>query len=590
MPAVKLGGLFVVPLAVAAMIVLVGGRAGFAENSRAPRLLPENTVAYLRIDDVQELVEQFGETALGRMLRDPQVKPFVGHLYGSAAEEFRGIEKDLGLSLDQLAEIPQGEVCLAVVPTKQGNPAMVAMVEVGQKLSMARKVVGYLQAQMEERGDRKTTETWQGAELTVLHGAASPKDHVVFFEREQTIVATSDLELAKQIVSSWGAAKTPNLSGSSSFAAISEQLSKANDEDPQLTYFVDPIKLAKSISTDNMALQVGLSVLRLLGLDGLLGVGGSLTFGGERFESIYHVHVLLDSPVTGVLDVLTLRPGDVTPEVWVPNDVATYMTMHWDFMKSYSAFVEVYDFFQDKDAWSTNVEDPIGKQFGVDMERDVLAALDGRITRITWIDESTSEQVPLLGLKLKDAAAFRRTLGKMVSAAPSLFAKHTVAGVGCFHFSPGTEPDEGGLAGNLPDSCIAILGDYLLIAGSEKLLERAVATKKGDSQPLGQEFDFKLIASMIKRKADGKKPAAIWFERPVVRLRATYETLRSDETKRAVAKLADRNKAFEALHKAMSDSPLPPFSVLEKYFGVSGGLATSDKAGIHGVGFTYRRK
>jgi len=66
--------------------------------------------------------------------------------------------------------------------------------------------------------------------------------------------------------------------------------------------------------------------------------------------------------------------------------------------------------------------------------------------------------------------------------------------------------------------------------------------------------------------------------------------LRSDDTREAVAKLAENNKLFQAVHEAMTEHPLPSFDVLEKYFAVSGGLATSDKTGIHIVGFTYRRK
>jgi len=340
-----------------------------------------------------------------------------------------------------------------------------------------------------------------------------------------------------------------------------------------------------------MALQVGLSILRPLGLDGLEGFGGSLVLGGERFESIDHMFVSLESPQTGVLEMLALRPGDVTPEVWVPKEVATYMTVHWDFQKSYSALVEVYDFFRQEGGWARDVEDPVSDQFGVDLRRDVLAALEGRITRIGWIDESSRRQSTLLGLKVKNAKDLRTLVDKMADHAPSLFTKQRVAGVDCYKFSPprGTE-NASGVTRRLPNSYVAVLGDYLLLTDSEKLLERVADTKKGESTPLGQELDFKLVASMIRRKAAGAAPSAAWFKRPEVRLRATYEMLRSDDTREAVAKLAENNKLFQAVHEAMTEHPLPSFDVLEKYFAVSGGLATSDKTGIHIVGFTYRRK
>jgi len=414
---------------------------------------------------------------------------------------------------------------------------------------------------------------------------------MVFFERDQTIAVSTELEVAKQVLNAWAGLKTTSLADRREFITIMEQCAGSSDEKPQLVYFVDPIKLFKSITAGNMALQVGLSILRPLGLDGLQGVGGSLVLGGDRFESIDHMVVSLESPQTGVLEMLALRPGDVTPEVWVPKEVATYMTVHWDFQKSYSALVEVYDFFRQEGGWARDVEGPVADQFGVRLERDVLGALDGRITRIGWIDEGSRRQSTLLGLKVKNAKDLRTLVNKMADHAPSLFAKQKVAGVDCYKFSPprGTE-NASGVTRRLPNSHLAVLGDYLLLTDSEKLLELVVATKKGESTPLGQELDFKLVASMIRRKAAGAAPSAAWFKRPEVRLRATYEMLRSDDTREAVAKLAENNKLFQAVHEAMTEHPLPSFDVLEKYFAVSGGLATSDKTGIHIVGFTYRRK
>ena len=591
MPAVKLGDLFVIRLALAAVVLLVGGRAAFGDRPRAPRLLPETTVAYLCIDDAQELVEQFGSTALGRVYRDPQVQPFVEHLYASVTEAFSGIADELGMSLSELSAIPQGEICLALVPGEEGPPALLALVEVRQQLAKARRLVAHVQAKMEERGDLMTNETWQDTELTVLQPTAEPNRQVVFFEKDETIAVTTDLGLAKQLLSAWRGTEASTLGERPEFTAIMERCSGTDDDRPQLTYFVDPIKLFKSISSGNMGLQVGLSILRPLGLDGLQGFGGSLILGGDRFESVHQMHVLLESPKTGVLEMLALRPGDVTPEVWVPHDAATYMTVHWDFHKSYSALVEVYDFFRDEGGWANDVEGPFSDRFGVDLGRDVLAALEGRITRVTWVDESTRRRATLFGLKLKDIATFRKTLDKVADSEPNLFSKRTVAGVSGYEFSARRGPDDAGqVTGRLPESVVAILGDYLLLTDREKLLERAVATKNGESRPLAGELDFKLIASMIRRHAGGKKPSIIWFERPEVMFRATYELLRSDETRQRLGEMADGSQLFGALHEAMNDSPLPPFSELKKYFAFSGGLATSDKTGIHSVGFTYRRK
>lgn len=574
-----------------AAVLATGGRAAFGDRPKTPEVLPEDTVAYLRVDDAQEFLSQLKDTAIGRMLRDPEVRPFVEHVFGSAEEAFSGTEDDMGLSFDKLLGIPQDEICVAVVRTKQGPPALVVLVEAGKQIGAARKLVEYVQAKMEESGGLKGSETWQGTKLTVLQESEESNSHVVFFERDETIAVVSDLEIAKQVLSAWQGAEKKTLANRREFAAIMDQCDASGGEQPQLTYFVDPARLFKSITSGNMALQMWISLLGPLGLDGLQGFGGSLVLDDERFESIHHTHVLLESPPMGVLEILALRPGDVTPEVWIPNDVATYMTVHWDFPKSYSALVDVYEFFKEEGGWTADVAGPLGKRFGVDIEKDILEALEGRITRVTWIDDSASRQATLLGLKLKDAAAFRLTLGKMADREQNLFAKRTVAGINSYHFSSRRAPSDGDrVMRRLPDSHVAIFDDYLLLTDSEKLLERVVATKKGESQPLGKEFDFRLIASKITRTADGSQPSMVWFKRPEVTLRATYEMIRAEETINRLSTLAEANAMFRAVYEALSEHPLPPFEVLEKYFAVSGGLATSDETGFHFVGFTYRRK
>lgn len=570
--------------------VFLCGAAAFGVSPEPSKILPESTVVYVQVDDAQELFEQIGETAIGRMIRDDQVQPFFNSLYESAAEAFSGAADELGISFDDLLKIPQGNVCLAVVPREQGPPAFLALVEVGDQLPAARKLVEYVQAQMIERGSLPGSETWQGTDVAILQESEDSNNHVVFFERDQTIAVGTELEVAKQVLDAWAGIKTASLADRPEFASTMK-LSAGSGEEPQLVYFVDPIRLAKSVTAGNMALQVGLSILRPLGLDGLLGIGGSLVLGGERFESVYHVVVSLDSPQTGVLEVLALRPGDVTPEVWVPNDVATYMTMHWDFQKSYSALVDVYDFFRQEGSWTRDIETPVENELGLKLQDDVLAAFEGRITRIGWLDEGSRRQANLLGLKLKDAKDFRSLLKRMSEHAPGLLTQQSIAGVESYKFAPprgaGTAS---GVAQRLPNSYLAILGDYLLLTDSEDLLERVASTKKGEISPLGEELDFKLVSSMIRRTSADAEPSAAWFNRPEVRLRATYEILRSDDALKAVAALAENSTLFGAIHKAMTDHPLPSFDVLEKYFAVSGGVATNDKDGIHLTGFTYRRK
>src|SRR5690606_12091782 len=114
------------------------------------------------------------------------------------------------------------------------------------------------------------------------------------------------------------------------FIAIMNRCKGAKDDPAQFSWFVDPIALFRVTARGNVGAQTALAFLPVLGLDGLQAVGGSLTFASGDFDMITHLHVLLEDPRTGVLEMLAMDAGDTTPENWVPADVGSYTTLNWD--------------------------------------------------------------------------------------------------------------------------------------------------------------------------------------------------------------------------------------------------------------------
>lgn len=582
----------VIGLTLVAACLAAPGSNALGQRRSAPQLLPQRTVAFLRIENAPELVEQLRSTAIGRVIGDPHIQPFADHVYESAIEMFRGIDKELGVSLDQMLSIPRGEICLALVAPREGLPTVVVLLDVRQQDANARKLVEYLHAKMVERGDVKTSESYGGTKLTVLRRSGESGRQVVSFERDKTIAVTSDLALAKQMLSVWDGRNVPTLSENRQYATIMERCAGSSGMRPGLTYFVDPVGLANSATSGNVALQMGLATLEPMNLNGLRGIGGSLFLGGEQFESQHHMHFLIDAPRTGILGIIAPRSGDTSPETWVPNDVASYLTVHWDLEKANRAVASAYDHFRGPDAWSSTVNGAFGERFGVNLERDILTACEGRFTRIQGVQEPRQgiAVATLFGVKLKDVTAFQRTLAGVVGRDSGAFAERTYQGTSYHHFTPtqGSRRPQG-ISRNLRESYLAILGDYLLLSSSEELLQRAILTKYGRRPPLSDELDFKLNASKITRLAAGKKPVLVLFERPEVTLRASYELMQSEEAIRRLSQFAERSRLFKALYDGLREHPLPPFEELEKYFAFSGRVVTSDDTGIHSLGYTFRR-
>jgi hypothetical protein len=565
----------------------------FGQREELSKLLPENTVAYVRIEDTQELIKRIEGMATFRMLRDPEIEPFVSSLYESMAESVEGLKDELGLSFEQLRSIPLGETCLAVVAPEKSTPAVLLLIEVKEQADDARKVVKLWRNKLWEGGRKIKSETLGETKLTVLEDPEFPDRVTIFFEFGNTIAVTSNLELAKGLLSARNGDDIAKLADNPSFSTIMSRCAGSESDRPQVAYFVDPMRLIHSAASKNVALQMSIAILGRLGLDGLRGVGGSLLLGGEAFESVHHMHILTDMPRSGVLEILSPRPGDVSPETWVPNDAATYLTLNWDLPRSYAGFIVAYEQFRGQQTWGAKVLPQLRDRYGVDVERDLLNALDGRITRVTWTNDAelVSRAATMVGLKLKNGGKFNSTLQKIISHSRQSFKRRSADGVSYFLYSPSLAMQAGDAASRaLANSYVAILGDYLLLSDNELLLKRAIETKRGVSPTLGEELDFKLNASKIKRLSRGTPPSLISFSRPEYGLRATYDVLRSEESRERLGRLGEQNKVIGALHKALSKHPLPPFHVIAKYFAFSGRLVTSDDSGIHSVGFTFRRQ
>ncbi|MFH1267424.1 MAG: hypothetical protein ABIK89_17000, partial [Planctomycetota bacterium] len=178
--------------------------------------------------------------------------------------------------------------------------------------------------------------------------------------------------------------------------------SGSKEQKPHVVWYADPIAIMQCIGRDNTGIRVAVAMLPPLGLDGVKAVGGSFTFDAGEFDSIAYMHVLLDPPRTGILEMLALESGGAEPEPWVPADVANYMSLHWNFQTTFTGLVELYDSFSGEGAFDNLIETRIKKPIGVDVEEDLLPALADRVTHCTWIERpiTLQSQATLVGFQL----------------------------------------------------------------------------------------------------------------------------------------------------------------------------------------------
>jgi len=301
--------------------------------------------------------------------------------------------------------------------------------------------------------------------------------------------------------------------------------------------------------------------------------------------------VLIDSPRRGVVELVATRPGDVTPEPWVGEGVASYMTVNWDFAEFYEDLAHLYDSFRGKGAFSERVNGRAKEDLGIDLEQDVLPCLEGRFSVMSSMTRpvTVTSQTAVYGFKLKDPAKFQTVLDKIVEKFSEAFKKESYIAMTYYQFSPPGLSDNPDMA-RQPMPCFGILGDYFLIGNQAAALEQAVLASQDSSHSLTGTADFQLITDVIKQLPGGEEPTAITFARPEESMRFLYELATSEAAQKRLAEQSEDNEYFARLNESLQKNPLPPFEVLAKYFAPSGALLVDEETGWQYINFTLRRE
>ncbi|WP_417737528.1 hypothetical protein [Rosistilla oblonga] len=600
----------------------------------APRLLPSDSLAYFRIDDTAAYRQVLRESSAGRMAADPQVRPLVSQVYTGAQDLFANLSEQLGVTLDELLAISQGELSVALVPsdaeariqrmkqtpadgdateTKPGaddeSPeairerlqqksreqrlttrlsfGVVAIIESGDQTPVLRRLLETAEGQMTKNGFRRTVATEQDVEIVSLQRGNRPQS-MHYLIHEDTLVIGSDLDSVRDILMRWkGSLNDERLSGNSNFTTVMSHCVGTEETRPQLTFYVDPYGILDKATVAGGGAGMVLFIIQNLGLEGIKGGGGSIFTGGKRFETISHVHLLLDPRRGGVLSVVRPQQGPVGPPSFVPADATGFMALNWEVEKSLDGARRVYDQIRGAGSFNEDIFGKANRQLKVDLQTDLISQLTGRFTTSNWLETPArfGSQVNLFGAQLKDPVAAEETLGKAMANLPDWNAEK-FAGVTLYAGREAKIPEAMQEYMRSGQPHIAIVGDHLVYTDSRQFLEQAIKTETGNGPgSISNLIEYDLIAGELSGQLDGRPPFMFSFTRPEESFRAVYEMLKAPPMREGLRRLAENNPVAKMFHQALEDNDLPPLSVFTQYMAPAGSFAYDDTSGLHMASF-----
>ncbi|MDG2222835.1 MAG: DUF3352 domain-containing protein [Rubripirellula sp.] len=587
----------------------------------APRLLPEDTLAYLRIDNAEDLRGDMADSSIGRMLNDPQVQPFASEIYRTVADLFDQFASAAEISMDDLLAIPRGQVALALMPKNisdqaeesirddedpnsedairrriqrkrrdQNGFAGVFIIDAGKNVDDLVGLIDRLESQIVTSGYVRRTTSIKNVTLVQLLPPRQGRPEIEYFKRDGTIVFGIGSKTASKVLDHWlDRSDESTLADRADFSSVMARCVGAEGTRPQLTFFVDPYNIIRRIVNQGGAAALVWPLVENLGVGKIRGMGGSSFRGGEVFDDIMHLHVLIDPPRDGIFGVLRPETGDSTPPQWVPNDVTSYTSMYWDFETTYDNVGGILEIFNGADAMTRLVEQPVETRTGVALRDDVIGNMAGRYVTLRWIEPpiKLNSTAQLHAVQIKDKVQAKQMMANIRDRFPNEMQTETIGGYVAYTSNrPRNE--------NLPETFrqatlnLMLLDDWIVFSDSRAFLERVTQSNRDGRPRLLTVPEYELVSSELGGKLDGEKPFMVSFLRSSDYIRQMYELVKSPETQRFVRQAGQNNPVAAKVSAMLENNQLPPFEELKKYFAPSGTFAYDEPSGMHLGSFTLR--
>lgn len=569
-------------LTVLTTLALSSFRVQAADAVNSERLLPSKVLAYFSIPNISALHSGWQESPLGKLQNEPDLVDFLEQFQSQLDVISQGVEKETGTTLNNILEIPSGEIALAVLQLPPNKFAAVGILDFGENQRTLEILLTKLKETAEDKGTKLSAEEIDGTTIHVFSeenkgettdAPQKPepfKKQFAYFLKDTLLVTGNDTDALKAILARWDGKHDDTFADNKEYKYLIDQC-KTGEAEPLVKWFIDPIGILTSAVSvggqQNMQAQMFMGFLPALGISKIKGIGGAFELGTEDFSAVSKTMIYIDLPATGLLNVFQFPATNLTPPNWVSAQTSDYYSMNWNISGAYDAIEGLVDSFQGPGTVA-RLLDQLSMQEGgpgLHLKKDILDQLAGRINVIQDYpnpDESDKRRI-LVGLKVNDADAVEASLSK-VAALPQFPGKvREFKGTKIYELPAELLGQAGGNSLG-----ITIASENLMISSDVTLLEQ-ILLADGTNGTLAGTKEYKNIAKYFPEKA-----SMLSYQKQNIQFKAAYDLLRSGELGQEV--------------EGVDFSKLPPFDVVKKYLKPSGSYTEPNERGVIFTGFQLK--
>ncbi|MCY2998483.1 MAG: hypothetical protein NT168_10285 [Planctomycetota bacterium] len=586
-----------IPHLLSACLLLSGASWANAQGHlSAPKLFPSKTLAYVRVDDTRDMKAKMEATGMGKMMNDPQIAPILGTFYSTFVGQLQGMQDAIGLNLDELLSIPNGELAAALVATKT-DPAFVLMLEAGDEMPALQVLIERAEQATDSGGGLLSQK--EVGKIKLLSMGRSDRESVTYFIDSGVMVLTNRADYAEQLAMVWtgnGIDHKP-LSDNRDFTTIMSRCVGTEGERPQVSFFVDPLAMVRELGKSTSGSVAILAALKSLGVDGIKGVGGSAIIAPNEFDSIIHGHVLLNPNRQGIMKVIRPKAGPTEPEPWVSDQVISYFTMNWDMAKTFNAIEGIVDTFAGEGTFNDRFVKEADRNLGINLRSDIIDGLNDRLSLVQVIvpPKKINSQSNVYCIHVKNASQMKseilpKMFEKLKSAGGPTMTSKLFGDATIYTIESRSEEAVEGRSIRLPQPAVCILDDQLILSDSLQALEDVIKFNSSGDGLLSESIEFKLVQDRIKAQLKNSDMSILAYQRPEESMRLMYDLATDPQNMDNLEQFAQNNPFFTALITAVRSKKLPPFEVIAKYLAPGGAFVVDEETGLHYTGFSMRRE
>jgi len=218
-------------------------------------VFPDTTVAWISIADPEEFSASFDRTQYGKLLRDPSMEAFVTSFREQLSKAGKQRLGKLGLTLEDLGEIPGGEIAVAAIVPEAGRLATVLLVDTSGHEEETEALLDVIEERLLEQKAERLADFEETIRVYRLPqddpsaddvDAAEPEEQLVAVVHEgRALVVGDDPVQVSHVLAVLENGRQDCLASTEQFAKVSEgSLKDLPTSLSKLRWYIDPFRFA----------------------------------------------------------------------------------------------------------------------------------------------------------------------------------------------------------------------------------------------------------------------------------------------------------------------------------------------------------